>query len=217
MSVLKKYRKSLKMTQKQFSERYNIPIRTLCYWEKHNKTYTHLNVQPGDEFGKLKVIKRVDGKIKDIPYFECKCECGNTSIVYASHLTKGRTKSCGCVQKEVLKSGVHLGRVDGTALSTMNNKISKSNTSGIKGVYFKKDSGKWCAQICLRKKQYYLGVFDSKTAAADARRAAEKQYFEPILNEHGMILKPQEIDQDMLNDDTHRRRPFYDFGKGNDK
>jgi len=30
--------------------------------------------------------------------WSCTCECGNTSVVYTSNLTTGKTKSCGCSQ-----------------------------------------------------------------------------------------------------------------------
>jgi hypothetical protein len=30
----------------------------------------------------------------------CNCECGNTKAVTQNHLTKGSTKSCGCLKKE---------------------------------------------------------------------------------------------------------------------
>ena len=32
--------------------------------------------------------------------WRCKCDCGNFTEVQTSHLSKGRTKSCGCLQKE---------------------------------------------------------------------------------------------------------------------
>ena len=33
-------------------------------------------------------------------YWPCICECGNTCIIKGEHLRNGRTKSCGCYQKE---------------------------------------------------------------------------------------------------------------------
>lgn len=35
-------------------------------------------------------------------YFDCKCDCGNLTIVKGYNLVKGITKSCGCLQKEVI-------------------------------------------------------------------------------------------------------------------
>lgn len=53
--------------------------------------------------------------------------------------------------------------------------IGKSNKSGIPGVYFSKN--KWTAQISLDEKQIYLGSYDTKENAIQARKTAELQYF----------------------------------------
>lgn len=34
-------------------------------------------------------------------YWQCKCDCGNEKVVVADSLISGRTKSCGCLQKEL--------------------------------------------------------------------------------------------------------------------
>lgn len=52
----------------------------------------------GQKFGKLKVIKRVENKGKQVCYL-CICDCGNYKIIMASHLKSGHTKSCGCITK----------------------------------------------------------------------------------------------------------------------
>lgn len=51
----------------------------------------------GQKFGRLLAIKKV--VIDNRGYYECKCDCGNTSIVDTSHLNK--IKSCGCLIKEL--------------------------------------------------------------------------------------------------------------------
>lgn len=53
----------------------------------------------GVKFGKLTAIYEVEGG-KDPKWF-CRCDCGNTSIVYKTALRKGATKSCGCLMKEI--------------------------------------------------------------------------------------------------------------------
>lgn len=49
------------------------------------------------------------------------------------------------------------------------------NKSGIKGVYLRK--GRWTANIKVNKVDHYLGSFDTKKEAAEARREAEEKYF----------------------------------------
>lgn len=58
----------------------------------------------GQKFGKLTAIKRVEDRIyssgKHSSMWLCDCDCGNTKIVSRSALTKGETKSCGCLKGE---------------------------------------------------------------------------------------------------------------------
>lgn len=59
----------------------------------------------GKRFGRWTVIKK-DKKIGRIQTYFCQCDCGNTSIIPQSNLTTGKTKSCGCLQKELLSKRV---------------------------------------------------------------------------------------------------------------
>lgn len=58
----------------------------------------------GLKFGILEVVeehsKSRTGHIKWL----CKCECGNSTSVFASHLKAGNTKSCGCNKPRLNKS-----------------------------------------------------------------------------------------------------------------
>lgn len=48
----------------------------------------------GKKYGKLTVVKRI-GTMWGAPYYECMCDCGNTTFVSAPNLRSGGTKSCG--------------------------------------------------------------------------------------------------------------------------
>lgn len=62
----------------------------------------------GQKIGKLYIIDRAD----DIVYpsgqraiaYNCLCDCGNKAIVRKSQIVNGNTKSCGCIQKEIIGS-----------------------------------------------------------------------------------------------------------------
>ena len=49
----------------------------------------------------------------------------------------------------------------------MNRPAQINNTSGYKGVSFHAATGKWLAQIVAGGAYYYIGLFDSRTEAAD--------------------------------------------------
>lgn len=58
------------------------------------------------------------------------------------------------------------------------NKISYShNTSGFRGVIWRKDRNRWMAQISVNKHNIYLGVFKNIEGAIAARKEAEEKYF----------------------------------------
>ena len=52
-----------------------------------------------------------------------------------------------------------------------------NNTSGITGVYWKKDRNKWGARIVVNGKCIYLGYFANKEDAIKIRKEAEIKYF----------------------------------------
>ena len=59
----------------------------------------------GQIFGRLTVIKRDysdSGNGKHIKWL-CKCECGKEKLIAGYSLKTGNTKSCGCLQKELVK------------------------------------------------------------------------------------------------------------------
>lgn len=56
----------------------------------------------GKKFERLVVIFRVGTKYGHVIY-RCKCKCGNIKDISVYSLINGKTKSCGCLNKERLK------------------------------------------------------------------------------------------------------------------
>lgn len=58
-------------------------------------------------FGRWKVICVAEPSVfkskKNVPRYLCKCECGKERAVLYSSLKSGRSKSCGCLNREVSK------------------------------------------------------------------------------------------------------------------
>lgn len=52
-------------------------------------------------FGRLTVLGRVWRLNTDDKFWLCRCDCGNLKIIRNNNLISGRTKSCGCLNKEV--------------------------------------------------------------------------------------------------------------------
>ena len=71
--------------------------------------------------------------------------------------------------------------------NTKNRSMAKNNTSGFNGVFWDKVLGKWRARISVNKKPKYLGCFEEKSDAIQARKEANKKY--GYHENHGRILK----------------------------
>jgi len=59
----------------------------------------------GQQFGRLIVIERK--MINHRGHSVCKCSCGNIVTIRNDALTSGKTQSCGCITKEIAKTGIN--------------------------------------------------------------------------------------------------------------
>lgn len=55
----------------------------------------------GARFGKLVAVRTV-GKKSGAFIWECMCDCGNLTVVRGFELTRGHTKSCGCLRRDLM-------------------------------------------------------------------------------------------------------------------
>lgn len=58
----------------------------------------------GQKYNRLTVVKRRKDLENFISqhFYECLCDCGNTTIVQGGKLINGKTQSCGCLQLEIV-------------------------------------------------------------------------------------------------------------------
>jgi hypothetical protein len=70
----------------------------------------------GQKFGRLLVIKPI-GKTKyNKTIWLCKCDCGNEKCIPITYLTSGDTKSCGCLNSELVSKRVQTHNKTNTRL-----------------------------------------------------------------------------------------------------
>jgi len=66
----------------------------------------------GHDFGRLTCMRRVDPQEsaanKHNRYYLCQCSCGNEVVVMLSNLLGGHTKSCGCLNSELVAERARL-------------------------------------------------------------------------------------------------------------
>ncbi len=148
----------------------------------------------GENFGKLTVLRRDPGRSG---YWVCRCDCGRNKSIRGTSLTKKNgTRSCGCDQREVAvkqgersiaenaKKQIELNVALNTNTQVIKTKTPpKNNKSGQKGVWWDERRGKWCAYIQIHGKRVFLGRYEKKEDAVNARMVAEEKYFAPLLAE----------------------------------
>ena len=71
---------------------------------------------------------------------------------------------------------IHMLRASSNPENGKNQKHQINNTSGVMGVCWDKDRNKWRAQIQIKGKNKYLGIFTEFDKAVAARKAAEVKY-----------------------------------------
>lgn len=152
----------------------------------------------GQRFGILTVIRDTDKRSKNGGIiWVCKCDCGITKNIASTSLMTGESNSCGCLAKQsasniaknvLIPYANEFDIKDNTRLHNLSQKVSKNNTSGIKGVCWDKNKQLWRAQIKYQSKCIYLGSFAKKEDAAKARKEAEEKYFQPVLEKYGRSL-----------------------------
>lgn len=143
----------------------------------------------GRRFGKLEVIGRSDKRgsrgARTVPLWECRCECGAICYKATDTLTNPEISMCNdCTGKYATKKArAKAGFVDGTQISKITStKLISTNTSGCRGVYWDKNSGKWRARLRFKGKNYNFGTYANFDDAVKARKDGEQKYWGKYIN-----------------------------------
>lgn len=142
----------------------------------------------GQRFGYLTVLKRSDRRAprgeRTVPLWECLCDCGSVTYKATDTLTNPDKSMCQhCAEKYASKKmRERAGYESGTQISRIRtNKPPSTNTSGVRGVYYDKNSKKWRARLKFRGKLMNFGMYEKFEDAVKARKEAEKMIFGEFL------------------------------------
>lgn len=150
-----------------------------------------LNDLSGRRFGHLVVIgrseKRGNRGARTVPLWECICDCGNITYKATDTLTNSDISMCNeCAGKYASqKMRENAGFVEGTQISKLKyNSNLSTNSSGVRGVYYDRRSGKWRARLRFKGKLMDFGSYFSIDDAIKARKKAEESFFMEFLEIH---------------------------------
>lgn len=127
----------------------------------------------GEKFGRLTVIK--EDKNKKYAYW-CRCDCGEVKSIYSKSLRAGRSKSCGCLQKDLRKQ---------SAINIKERFKEKYKINKVTGCW------EWIAAL----DGHGYGVINFNNSAHKAYRIAYKIFI-------GDIPTNMQLDHDCHNKDT---------------
>lgn len=144
----------------------------------------------GSRFGKLEVLARSKERgsrgSRTVPLWECRCDCGNITLKATDTLTNPDLSMCSrCAELYASeKMRERAGYVDGTQISRIkSDRLTASNTSGSRGVYLDKKTGKWRARLKFKGKLMNFGSYASFEDAVKARKEAEQMIFGEFLEQ----------------------------------
>lgn len=85
-------------------------------------------------------------------------------------------------------------------VQSRNQGLRKDNTSGYRGVSFSNEKQKWRATICIDRKCYFIGAYNTPEEAAEARKLVEDEFWKdgarmPTRYDMDMLLKSNAVGQ----------------------
>lgn len=125
-------------------------------------------------------------KIKDITwYIHCdnRVSCKiNGKAQYLHSFILNTNKLIDHIDRNAFNNQKSNLRLATKSQNAMNSKLRVDNTSGIKGVSWKKDKNKWLAYIDFNNKRIFIGYFNNLKDAAKSRIETELKYFKEFAN-----------------------------------
>ena len=147
----------------------------------------------GKRFGRLEILGRSDKRGKrgsrTVPLWECRCDCGNITYKATDTLKNDDLSMCNdCRGKYAAeKMRDKSGFVAGTQISRiLSDKPISGNTSGVRGVSYNQETGKWRARLRFQRKIYNLGYYSKFEDAVEARKKAEAEIYGSFLEGIGL-------------------------------
>ena len=122
-----------------------------------------------DRYGRLVVI----APGPDVPKhrkWHCRCDCGRTSLVFAGALRSGKTRSCGCLHREIVRKrrkheGLSKKEINRAASARLRDRRKLNGVCMLCGHARPKDQCTVC-QACLdRQKEYNKSRRSQRNAA----------------------------------------------------
>ena len=159
-----------------------------CGCRKKDTVYLRRDLT-GQRFGRLTAlcpVKRDGRSTSSGTVWRCRCDCGQEADVPASCLVSGRTRSCGCLNREQMsRMHEHMHYDNGTCVERLvrAQKNGDHNKAGFRGLFLTKD-GRYRVTISFQKARYNLGYYRDYAEAVRVRLDAEQTLHQGYIDAH---------------------------------
>ena len=142
----------------------------------------------GNRYGRLLVLEKTTRRDcnKSI-IWECQCDCGKITYVTTRNLRSGKTRSCGCIQREKVKQNN-----ESSILDLTNQKIGKllvtKKTQNRHNGHVVWECLCDCGNVCFVSSQY---LRNEDTTSCGCIVSKGEQKIIDLLNQHNIKFEPQ--------------------------
>lgn len=145
------------------------PVTGIIRWAKPLRNGRNRKINRSDEAG-YRGVRGIAIGFRGVLF-------GAHRIAWALHYGEWPTGVVDHINRNPHDNRISNLRMGSQQQNTFNAGPSKNNTSGYKGVYFRKDTGKWSAEITHNRKKKSLGCYPTAELAAAAYGKAAKETF----------------------------------------
>ncbi len=137
----------------------------------------------GEKKGNLYIEQKV--VVGNRSFYKCRCVCGKEKLIATNHINL--VSSCGCKPNlgNTIRESLQIYCKNGTYVPGLTRtNLNKNNTSGYKGVSYRKDRNKYRAYIKFQRRNIHLGYYNSFEDAVEARKIAEMAILKEVEEEN---------------------------------
>ena len=149
----------------------------------------------GKKFGNLTVIEPTDKRSGNCIIWKCKCDCGNYAYPNTHSLKIGKTKSCGCLQRELARKRLSI-ELTGEQFGKLT-VLEKYKTDPNKGNIWKCQCE--CGNICYVNTG---NLTSGRIKSCGCLKSKGELLLQQILNENKISYEKEKQFKDCVNSQT---------------
>lgn len=202
---------NLGVTQTKIAETLGISRATVSRFLSEQKNNTaKVDFMIGQNYGRLTVLSLDKSPHKRAgKFYLCKCECGKETIVLGSSLRSGHTRSCGCLQREIVANTGHKNVKD-----LSGQRFGKLTVLKLKGFTDTNKAIWYCKCDCGREIEVRAcNLISGNTQSCGCIQSVNEANIQNILTQHRVNFQTQYTFSDLYGDSKPLRFDFAIFNK----